>query len=219
MRAPARRWMPERYMCVLKYHRAVINTPITPPGTTSQTWVVRGNSPFEVDYSSSLGQPTGWDEIIPLYRYCRVHYSKIRWTFINETDVHAQVSITASRAFNQGVEDPFETPGFVKAIIPGTRSGARYNQKTFTLHGSTKRVWNVSEITSSTNWACSAVANPVNPWYFRAFYVPLKEVSCNFSHHYTIYYSCEFFNQWEPHPSTTFTEDPTDFPQDPDHFD
>lgn len=81
--------LPLRFRTTLPYYEQINFSAVTTP----QTFVFRGNSPYDPNQTTTGSQPVGWDNLITFYESSLCVGSRIEVTVINNTTVPLQYSL------------------------------------------------------------------------------------------------------------------------------
>lgn len=189
-----RGWVPARYFCKLVYQQNI--SPSAGIGANGIYNFV-GNSCYDPDSTGTGLQPAGFDQLMLLFRYCRVHASGISVIFDNVlANSKPEISILPSLSSSVDATDYAEQP-YAKTRFLSHKgvTQARTHVKHFCT---TKKIWNVRNITDSTAWAHTSGANPPNAWYWKIIWHEISSlVSTQIDMYVKITYHCEFFNRYE----------------------
>jgi hypothetical protein len=188
---------PDRMRVRLCY---VASIPFTSSSTLS-SYVFRGNSVFDPDFTSTGGQPGNYDDFVAQYEQYRVHGSTIQiWHNMQagsaELALAARHTSTAQTTFTQ-LDSLLSVP-YVKhrSIATAAYASNRGGEPTLSMTVGTEQFLGIA----MTDDTVSAVfnANPANPWYYH-IYVASGDQSTSVSvqARVVLTYDVEFFDRVE----------------------
>lgn len=184
-----------RYFCTLKYQQeTTLGAGIGATGIQN----FAGNGCWDPDITGTGFQPVGWDQIMAMYRYCTVHASTIAILVMNETDAFTKIMVLPSLSLTDNSDMYPAVPYVTTRYLRPFNTGSDASMVKIVKSMSSKKIWNVSTLKTTTAYANSGTANPTNIWYWKLMAenpTGLKSTGVRLS--VLISYKCEMWNQNE----------------------
>lgn len=154
-------FMPQEIKTKFNYIEKVTFTAVTTP----QTYVFRGNGPFDPNQTGTGNQPIGYDQFNTFYTYCEVTSSKIQVDFINYGAAPMEVVIMPIAASNETIDyvTAKYMPNAKTALIDKTSTGS--GNITLSNYCTTNRMIGIAPQTGSDVRAVFT-AVPGQQWYW-----------------------------------------------------
>jgi len=162
-------------------------------------WILRGNSPYDPDYSGAGYTATGWPQLHALYNRMLVRSSRITVAFKSNTGAHQAICIvfptidTTSRVAS--MPDALRArPRAVSVVVSG---GADEARKKITTSAATKSVVDTS---NDRDLVLVGAANPTLTWFWHVYtaYMGGYTAAANFDLEIIIEYNCHWYDPIDP---------------------
>lgn len=159
---------------------------VDPGAGTIGTYVMRANSLFDPDVTSTGHQPRGYDQVMPFYNHYTVLGSKITINFAPpsaDVPILVGINLNSNAAPLSDVNDYLESAHTIYAIVP------LYSEKTLSHTFSLKKFFHQRGVNEKDN-AGSIAANPIEQAYFHIFCIAADRTSnpgaiaCTINMHY-----------------------------------
>lgn len=158
--------IPDRTRVKLAY---TLFVSFTPTGTPDYGYFMRGNGPYDPDFSAVLGnQPTGWDQWVPFYSRSRTYASSLRVNALNRgTTLTSNQIITIVPVLNTNPVPNFEQASTLpynrSKMIGPVSSGS--NGVFLKNYMSTKKMYG-QQVTQDDAFSSLNTTTPNRQWYW-----------------------------------------------------
>lgn len=161
----------------------------------TQSYVFRGNSIFDPDYTGTGQQPTGYDQLATLYTRYRVHGSKMKAEFVtvSSTVPTQYVIVPTSNPLVYATPVMSRLP-YARRRIAATSAGQPLS--TLKTYMSTKKIFGLKTLGAETDYSAATGSNPAFDWYWHVSADSIDGASSiAFQAQITITYYVEWWNR------------------------
>jgi hypothetical protein len=186
---------PDRYVTTLVYE----DTESITSTNNYASYVYRGNSVYDPDYSGVGHQPTGFDNLATLYSRYRVLSSDITISALNNIGTTPAVAVIVPNTEILTYTNANEFKESLRARKTTTIPVAGYGTRTVRHRCSSGAVLGLNRTEAYNEGTASEVTtNPVHLWYWNVVAVNMLSVGVNLTIDVRIKYRVEFFDKINP---------------------
>lgn len=157
------------------------------------SYIVRGNAPFDPNQSSTGQQPPGFDQMAAWYQWYSVYQSAIDVDYItsssNPTYLTLGVNVAAT-ANSLSYDTSFSIPNFKRAIMPSNQSGGKFRMK----NRITTKNANGNSVDDKDNHGTFS-SNPGTQYYWIITVQPSDGTTQTYLITYAVTYYCVLFGR------------------------
>jgi len=184
------------------------------PGAQAGTYVFRGNSLYDPDYTSTGDQPYYYDELQRMYSRYRVFASKLTVSVMNNVGTSpVQITIVpSSEVFTLGLTThPLEYPRAKPAKLLGV---AGYNTTSVSQRISTREILGLKDKqVLDEDFSALTGANPASIWYWMISAYDIQAANVSVAVQVKLQYECELYDRVTVDPSLA-VRDPEKIPRE-----
>jgi hypothetical protein len=186
---------PDRYVTTLVYEDSESITSTN----NYASYVYRGNSVYDPDYTAVGHQPTGFDNLAALYNRYRVLSSDITVSALNNIGTTPAVAVIVPNTEILTYTNANEFKEALRARKTTTIPVAGYGTRTVRHRCSSGAILGLNPTeTYNEGTASEVTTNPVHLWYWNVVAVNMLSVGVNLSIDVRIKYRVEFFDKINP---------------------
>lgn len=180
---------PQRLRCKLAYSDCVNVTTIG----GIDDYILRGNGPFDPDFTGVGSQPVGYDELSGIYHSYRVYASKVEVAIDNNLEnepITVAIVPEMKSTARTDVDAAVCMPNSVHCMVASDANKMEY----LTNFMTTKCIRGLNDITADHNQRCLTTTVPDDGWWWHIMVQSANQSDNNAWIFFKITYYMEFFN-------------------------